>query len=100
MGALLNNFPMLQHNNVVGVLNRAQPMRHNHHRLSFVELVQVFHNSPLVVSVKGVGDYIYTKRMLYDFTNQPKEGIICSDCKIYDYLKQHNIEIGKEFMKG
>ena len=54
MRAFFGDTPLVQYHDVVGIAYRAQPVRHDHHRTSLIELMQMRHDLFFVVCVQGI----------------------------------------------
>ena len=51
-------FPMSEHHNLVGILDRTQAVSDHHHGTSVEELLQILHDGALVVGIQSVGGLI------------------------------------------
>ena len=51
MVAYLNHLTLVEDYDLVGILYGTQAMRHNDNRLALIELIQILHDTPLVVGI-------------------------------------------------
>ena len=58
MRTLFYNLSTVNHYYLVGILYGGKTMRHYHYGTSFIKLVQIFHNLPFVLGIKGIGGFI------------------------------------------
>ena len=62
MGTFLHNASLIQYHNLIGILHRAEPMRHYHHGFSFIEFMQMFHNLFFIICIQGIGGFVEEKK--------------------------------------